>query len=146
LVQKADLLLEADTDLDLKRFEGIHCVLVDEAQFISEKAVEQLRDLTRSMGIPVICYGLRTDFKSRLFPASKRLLELADSIEEIKVTCAFCNSKGVLNLKQVNGQPLRDGPTVQLGAEELYLPVCYGCYAEKLGISGSWQPEEACSR
>ncbi len=143
LSQKADLLLEQDTKLDPQDFSGVHCILVDEAQFLSEQLIEQLRDLTRSIRVPVICYGLRTDFKSCLFPASRRLMELADSIEEIKVTCAFCNHKGVLNLKQVDGVPVREGQSVELGAEELYQPACYSCYAEKLGISGSWEREEA---
>lgn len=143
LSETADVLVEPETALRAERFAGAHCILVDEAQFVSVAVIEQLRHLTRSLDLPVICYGLRTDFKSRLFPAAQRLMELADSIEEIKVTCAFCNKKGVLNLKQVDGVPVRHGPTVQLGCEELYLPACYGCYAEKLQIEGSWATEEA---
>ena len=69
------------------------CVLVDEAQFLTEAQVEALREWTRALGVPVICYGLRSDFRSRLFEGSRRLLELADSIEEIKTTCAWCRQR-----------------------------------------------------
>jgi thymidine kinase len=80
----------------------------------------------------VICYGLRTDFRTRLFEGSKRLLELADNIEEIKNTCHFCNKKAVFNQKFLDGVATLQGPTIQLGAEETYLPVCAGCYDLKL--------------
>ncbi|MDJ0523304.1 MAG: thymidine kinase [Planctomycetota bacterium] len=108
------------------------CVLVDEAQFLTEPQVEALRDWTRALGVPVICYGLRADFRSRLFEGSLRLLELADSIEEIKTTCAWCNRKATQNLKYVDGRASIDGPSRQLGAEERYQAVCYRHYREQL--------------
>ena len=128
LEKTADILVRIDTKLDREKFKNISCILVDEAQFLSEYLIEQLRDITSTMDIPVICYGLRTDFKSRLFEGTKRLLELADSIEEVKCTCNFCNKKSVMNLKHVNGFATCEGPSVQLGCEELYFPVCYNCY------------------
>ena len=135
LERQADLLLEDDTRLCFDFFEDCHCVLVDEAQFLSASVVEQLRELTLRKELPVICYGLRTDFRSDLFEGSRRLLELADSIEEIKTTCAYCNSKAILNLKSLDGEPTLDGPSTELGCEELYLPVCYRHYRERLGDS-----------
>jgi len=81
----------------------------------------------------VICYGLRSDFRRQLFPASQRLFELADTIEEIKTICTFCLHKAVFNLKLRDGQPTLDGPSVELGCEEKYLPVCAACYAVKHG-------------
>ena len=129
----ADQLVDPDTVLDPADFAGVHCALVDEAQFLAPPVVEQLRDLTRTLDMPVICYGLRTDFKTRLFEGARRLLELADAIEEIKVTCAFCNRKGILNLKHSGGEAVTDGPSIELGAEELYLPTCYACYVERAG-------------
>lgn len=129
---EADLLVDASSDLDTRAFEGIDCVLVDEAQFLSEKLVDQLRRLTRSNDVPVICYGLRTDFQTRLFPGSRRLLELADSIEEVKVTCQFCNRKAIFNMRFHDGKPTLEGAQVQLGAEETYAPVCYKCWDERL--------------
>lgn len=111
--------------------EEIHCILVDEAQFLSESNVEELRKLTNQ--IPVICYGLRTDYRSLLFPGSKRLLELADTIEEIKTICVQCKNKAIINckfsiendrqifIKSGSGKP-------DIGAEEKYKPLCWKCW------------------
>ena len=128
LEAEADLLVEPGEQLDPALFEGMDCVLVDEAQFLSEALIEQLRDITIDVGVPVICYGLRTDFQARLFPGSKRLLELADSIEEVKVTCYRCGKKAVFNLRLSDGEPVFDGPQVDLGADEKYVPVCWRDY------------------
>lgn len=132
LAQEADLLVDADTVLAPSVFEGVDCVLVDEAQFLSEKLVDQLRAATLAHGVPVICYGLRTDFRTRAFPGSRRLFELADTIEEVKVTCQFCNRKAIFNMRFCGGQPTLDGAQVQLGAEESYLPVCFACWDARL--------------
>jgi thymidine kinase len=132
LTQDADLLVDAESHLDLTNLEDYHCILVDEAQFLSAGVIDQLRRVTRILHIPVICYGLRTDFRAQLFEGSKRLMELADAIEEVKTTCAFCNRKGVFNLKLVDGRPSLAGPTVDLGAEEKYLPACNHCYSKAL--------------
>lgn len=132
LEMKADVLVEPDTDLFALDLCGIDCILVDEAQFLGKRLIEQLRKITLSHGVPVICYGLRTDFRSHLFEGSLRLMELADSIEEIKATCHYCNRKSIMNLKHVNGLACLDGPSVQLGADEKYYPVCFPCYTEKL--------------
>ena len=131
----ADQLLEETTRLDPEAFRGVDCALVDEAQFLSPFVIDQLRALTREPGLPVICYGLRTDFRTQLFPGARRLLELADSIEEIKVTCQFCNKKAVYNMRFLDRVPTREGAQVVLGAEDSYAPVCYPCYAERLPIS-----------
>lgn len=128
----ADFLLENDCRLPLEQLEGLDCVLVDEAQFLSEAVIEQLRDLTIDQNVPVICYGLRTDFRARLFPGSRRLFELADSIEEVKVTCVHCGRKAVFNLRCIDGKPTFDGPQVKLGADESYVPVCWRHYREAL--------------
>lgn len=132
LQMSADILIEADTDLFLLDFEGIDCILVDEVQFMVPRIIEQFRTITIEKNIPVICYGLRTDFRSHLFEGSKRLLELADSIEEVKATCHYCNRKSIMNLKHVNGTAVSDGPSIQLGAEESYFPTCFHCYQEQL--------------
>ncbi len=128
LEMPADFLVKEDTKLNLDDFKSIDCVLVDEAQFLSADVIEQLRSISLKLDIPVVCYGLRTNFKTTLFEGSKRLLELADSIEEVKATCYFCNKKSILNLKHVNGEATMEGPAIQLGAEELYLPTCYKCF------------------
>lgn len=112
-------------EFDFTLLKDVACVLVDECQFLPESFVELLRNITIDFNIPVICYGLRTDFKSRSFAGSQRLLELADVIEEVKTICYFCNQKAVFNLKHVNGNPIYEGESVDLGAEEKYLPACY---------------------
>ncbi len=134
LEKKADLLIEPDTQLDLLKLSENDCVLIDEVQFLSQYVIDQLRLLTLEHRVPVICYGLRTDFRTQLFPGSRRLLELADSIEEVKTVCHYCNKKAIFNLKLFNGQPTLDGPSVDLGADEKYLPACHRCYCEKLDI------------
>lgn len=114
----------------------VHCVLVDEVQFLDPKHIDQLRMVTYLWKVPVICYGLRTDFRTQMFPGSKRLMELADSIEEVKTTCQFCNRKAVFNLKHLNGVADTEGPAIQLGAEEKYFPTCYACYTQQLARVG----------
>lgn len=131
----ADLLLEPGAILDPHSFEGLACVLVDEAQFLSSAIIEQLRALTLRPGVPVICYGLRTDFQSRLFEGSKRLLELADSIEEVKVTCQFCNRKAILNMRFAGGRPTLSGEQIVLGGDESYAPACFACFDERLRLT-----------
>ncbi|MGE0324548.1 MAG: thymidine kinase [Polyangiaceae bacterium] len=124
----ADLLVEPDQPLDVEQLRNLNCILVDEAQFLSVAVIEQLRELTTELGVPVICYGLRTDFRTKLFPGSKRLLELADSIEEVKVTCQFCDRKAVFNLRMADGLAVIEGPQIQLGADERYVPACWRHY------------------
>jgi len=130
LEAEADLMVEEDTTLDPSEFRGLDCVLVDEAQFLSPSLIEDLRRITVDPGVPVICYGLRTDFQTKLFPGAQRLMELADGIEEVKVTCQYCQKKAICNLRFVNGQPTVHGPQVQLGADESYAPVCWAHYDE----------------
>ena len=126
----ADMLVDDDTALDPRDFAGLDCILVDEAQFLPPWIIEDLRRITVDPGIPVICYGLRTDFRTRLFPGAQRLMELADRIEEVKVTCQYCAKKAICNLRFVDGAPTLTGPQIQLGADEHYAPVCWYHYDE----------------
>jgi thymidine kinase len=141
LKQKADFIIHPTTNIltEFNRGENaikLHCILVDEAQFLDPHHIDQLRMATTSLNVPVICYGLRTDFRTQLFPGSKRLMEVADSIEEVKTTCYFCNKKAVMNLKHVDGVADTSGPAVQLGAEEKYFPTCFPCYRNALAKAG----------
>lgn len=140
LERPADLLVRADTELSPELFQGVDCVLVDEAQFLSVALVDRLRWISEELNVPVICYGLRTDFRTGLFEGARRLLEVADAIEEIKTTCSFCNSKAVFNLKLADGRPTVSGPTIDLGSEEKYLPTCARCYRRKLREAGETLP------
>lgn len=103
------------------------CLLVDEAQFLSETLVEDLYQITIECRIPVIAYGLKTDFRNFLFEGSKRLLELADTIEEIKTTCFYCEKKATHNIRLLGEKPVFTGETVDLGADEKYRPCCKNC-------------------
>ena len=132
LIQAADLLVDEDSQIAREPLTGCHCILVDEVQFLSAALIEQLRAIANDLNIPVICYGLRTDFRSRLFPGSHRLMELADAIEEVKTTCSFCNQKAIFNLKLTDGKPTLEGPVIELGKEEKYIPACSTCYGEAL--------------
>lgn len=135
LEMPADILAPAAGPLFFPALDGVACLLVDEAQFLSPAAVDQLHTIAHTAvapdaatGIPVICYGLRTDFRRELFPAAARLFELADSLEEVKTTCHFCRRKAIFNLKLINNCATLQGPSVELGCEEKYLPVCSPCY------------------
>eukprot|EP01038_Epipyxis_sp_PR26KG_P010059 gene10059-13519_t len=132
--QRADYIISNNTNiLELPAKNIImDCILVDEVQFLQPSQIDQLRMATYLWNTPIFCYGLRTDFRSNLFPGSKRLMEVADVIEEIETVCHFCHNTAILNLKHVNGIADTSGPAVQLGAEEKYFPTCFSCYRKKL--------------
>lgn len=107
----------------LKR-RGIDCVLVDEAQFLSPEQVWQLTEIADVYGIPIMCYGLRTDFQGNLFPGSAALLGVADDLREIKTIC-WCGRKATMNLRiGPDGKPVEEGEQVVIGGEETYISVC----------------------
>ena len=106
-------------------------VMVDEAQFLTEKQIDELSDLVDKQDINVICYGLRTDFRTQLFPGSKRLFEIADSFEEIKSSC-YCNSKTIFNARIDEFKNIiTDGEQIEIGGDTRYTSLCRKCYFEK---------------
>lgn len=109
-------------------------VIVDECQFLTERQVTQLSDVVDFLDVNVICYGLRTDFQSKLFPGSKRLFELADDIEEIKSTCGVCGKhKECINARfDTNGDIVTDGEQVVIGGDDKYRAICRKCWKEKI--------------
>ncbi|GAP38097.1 thymidine kinase [Piscinibacter sakaiensis] len=113
----------------------VACLLIDEAQFLSVEQVRQLHRLAHVDHLPVMCYGLRSDFRTEAFPGAAALLTLADDIEEMKSICA-CGRKATLNLRiDVRGQRVREGEQVDIGGNERYRAVCPACYYqdEQLG-------------
>ena len=110
------------------------CIIVDEAQFCTEEQINQLKQLTKQ--VTVLCYGLLLDFRCHLFEGSKRLVELADSLQEIKSVCR-CGRKSSVNARFVNGQCVDDGPVVLIGGDESYESMCYWCWQEELEKSKS---------
>ena len=128
--QKVDILLKSEESLFeyLKNYNDTTCLIVDEAQFLTEKQVLELVIITKDWNIPVICYGLRVDFKGHLFPGSKALFETADSLEELKAVCS-CGNKATRNIRYVNGVPTFDGGQVAIDGENniTYESVCRKC-------------------
>lgn len=107
-------------------------ILVDESQFLTKKQVEQLRNIVDDFDINVMCYGLRTDFQTNLFEGSKRLFELADDINEMKISCE-CGGKAIINARfNENGQIIFNGEQVLIGGEDKYKPMCSKCYINEL--------------
>ena len=102
-------------------------IIVDECQFLTEKQIDQLRTIVNEHNIPVLCFGLRTDFQTRLFPGSRRLMELADCIEEIKTMCD-CGAKATVNARINDGYIVTEGAQVVLGGNDSYIAMCHKCY------------------
>ena len=128
----------ADSGLDLRHEIGkrnlIACVLVDEAQFLTPDQISQLYSVAKEDDISVICYGLRTDFRTQLFPGSQRLFEVADNIEKLPTMC-FCGSQAEFNTRKVNGNYIFTGDQVAIDGEDEveYDSLCGSCYAKEGG-------------
>ena len=112
--------MEEIDDIDLS---GVDCLIVDEAQFLTKQQVEKLVYVVDSLGIPVIAYGLRADFRGELFEGSHWLMAWADSIEEIKTVC-WCGRKATYNARLVNGRVVKTGEQIVLGGNESYVALC----------------------
>ena len=134
--RKVDLLIEPDESFEkyYDDFSTFNCVLVDEAQFLTSKQVEELWFFSKMYDVPVICYGLKTNFQSYLFTGSKRLFELADQLDELVTICS-CGKKAKFNARLVNGSFAYEGDSVVIdGANEdtEYKPMCGKCYSKKM--------------
>ena len=104
-------------------------VIVDECQFLTPRQIEQLRAIVNDFSVPVLCFSLRTDFQTRLFPGSLRLMELADCIEEIKTMCD-CGAKATVNARINDGHIVTEGAQVVLGGNDCYIAMCHRCYIQ----------------
>lgn len=132
--RKVDLLLKPNEAIkDKVKLDGIDCILVDEAQFLEPKQVKELWMIAKLKDIPVICYGLRTTFKTELFNGSKVLMELSDVMEEM-VTICNCGKKARFNIRKVNNEYITDGDDVAIDGfnNVTYEAVCGKCYIEKI--------------
>ena len=102
--------------------------IVDECQFLTQQQIDQLRSIVDEHNIPVMCFGLRTDFQTKLFPGSRRLMEVADTIQEIKTICD-CGAKATVNARiDGNGHIVTQGEQVVLGGNDSYIAMCHKCY------------------
>jgi len=125
-VERAAEVFDGDTDFEALYFERPlpSCLLIDEAQFLSEQQVTQLHRLAHTRHVPVIAWGLRSDFRGEVFPGAGRLLTLADDLEEIKTVCR-CGRKATMNLRfDADGRRAAEGAQVQIGGNERYESVC----------------------
>ena len=103
-------------------------IIVDECQFLTEQQIDELRSVVNDRNVPVMCFGLRTDFQTKLFPGSRRLMELADEIQEIKTMCD-CGAKATVNARiDASGHILTQGAQVVLGGNDSYIAMCHKCY------------------
>ena len=123
---------------ELKKRE-LDCILVDEAQFLSERHVLELCEVADGIGIPVLCYGLRTDFQGKLFPGSAALLALADSLIELKAVCE-CGRKATMNLRvDAEGHAVAAGAQTEIGGNDRYIALCRKHFFERLRESEARQ-------
>jgi thymidine kinase len=110
----------------------VACVLIDEAQFLSPEQVRQATDVADSLRIPVLCYGLRTDFQAKLFPGSAELLAVADNLIELKTIC-HCGRKATMNLRVgPDGTAVKEGAQVEIGGNDRYVAMCRRHFKEAL--------------
>ena len=106
-------------------------ILIDEAQFLSREQVDQLARIVDDYGSNIVCYGLRTDFQSNMFEGSKRVFEIADSIDEVKSTCS-CGRKTIINARiDKDGTVLTDGNQVEIGGDDKYIAMCRRCWRNR---------------
>ena len=133
LFRQADVIFPRDNLLERYRQAGTFDVIIaDEAQFLTPEQIDQLRQIVDEQDVPVLCFGLRTDFLTHLFPGSRRLLELADSITEIKTVCA-CGAKATVNARlDSQGRILTQGDQVFLGGNDSYVAKCHRCWRKKI--------------
>jgi thymidine kinase len=137
LANEATALGEGDNLFEMVRIENsakpVACVLIDEAQFLKPVQVRQATEIADRLKIPVLCYGLRTDFQSRLFPGSAELLALADNLIELKTIC-HCGRKATMNLRvTAEGRAVTEGAQVEIGGNDRYVAMCRRHFKEAFG-------------
>ena len=123
---------EQDIEKEYRRVGHHDVIIADEAQFFTPAQIDQLRTLVDEEDLPVLCFGLRTDFLTHFFPGAQRLMELADSITEIKTVCS-CGRKATVNARiDENGNVITQGSQVFLGGNDSYIAMCHKCWKKKI--------------
>ena len=133
LEERAQVITPEQSIIEEYRKAGRHNVIIaDEAQFFTPEQIDELREIVDDDDIPVLCFGLRTDFLTHFFPGALRLMELADSITEIKTVCA-CGRKATVNARiDENGRVITQGDQVFLGGNDSYIAMCHRCWVKKI--------------
>lgn len=135
VTRKVDYLVRREDDLfqlfdEITKGKKISCILVDESQFLSKEQIDQLMQIATEKDVPVICYGLRTDFLTNGFEGSQRLLLIAHSLEELKTICR-CGKKAIYNGRKINGKFVFEGEQVAIDGEKVeYESLCASCYTK----------------
>ena len=141
LEAQAEAIAAEDDIRELYRRRGRPDVIIaDEAQFLAPQQIDQLRELVDFENLPVLCFGLRTDFRTQLFPGSRRLMELADSITEIKTICT-CGAKATVNARLLDGRVVTEGAQVLLGGNDSYVAMCHACWKKRIAGQAMEQTE-----
>ena len=137
LEQKAQIISPDESIAEAYHNAGNYDVIIaDEAQFLTPAQIDELRELVDEEDLPVLCFGLRTDFKTHFFPGAMRLMELADSITEIKTICE-CGSKATVNARfDDSGRIITEGDQVVLGGNDRYTAMCHRCWVERIKKQG----------
>lgn len=125
---------ELNLETEILKHPNLDCILIDEAQFLTEAQISQLFHVAKEHGISVIAYGLRADFRNQMFPGSKRLFEIADNIEKLPTMC-FCGRQAEFNTRKINGKYVFDGDQVAIDGEGAveYDSLCGACYIREGG-------------
>lgn len=133
LEARADVITpECDIYNEFKKRENCDVIIADECQFFKAEQIDSLRKIVDELEIPVLCFGLRTDFLTSLFEGSRRLFEVADSISEIKTIC-FCGNKAIVNARiDENGNVVTQGSQVLLGGNDSYVAMCHACWKKSI--------------
>jgi thymidine kinase len=133
LCEKAHV-VTPDVDLfdEFSRRHDYHVIIADECQFFTSKQIDQLRRIVDQLDIPVLCFGLRTDFLTHLFEGSRRLFEIADSINEIKTICS-CGNKAIVNARiDGDGKTVTEGGQILIGGNDSYIAMCHSCWKKSI--------------
>ena len=133
LEARARIITPEENVIEAYRAAGKHDVIIaDEAQFFTPEQIDQLRELVDEDDLPVLCFGLRTDFLNHFFPGARRLMELADSLTEIKTVCS-CGRKATVNARiDAEGKIVTEGSQVMLGGNDSYVAMCHQCWMQKI--------------
>ena len=133
LATRADIITpELDVFEEYQKHTDCHVIIADECQFFTAAQIDQLRKIVDKLDIPVLCYGLRTDFLTHMFEGSRRLFEVADSITEIKTICG-CGKKAIVNARiDWEGKVITEGGQIFLGGNDAYLAMCHSCWMKAI--------------
>lgn len=129
----ADVIFPTDDIVEIyKSRDKVDVIVADECQFFTEEQIDQMRFIVDNYDVPVLCFGLRTDFRTKMFSGSRRLFELADSITEIKTMCS-CGSKATVNARIApDGRVITSGQQIFLGGNDSYVAMCHKCYMKRI--------------